>query len=223
MQIHIPDPDYTASDRARGNFRLAAKIALGFIAVLWVVEVVNWGLELELERFGVRPRELAGVPGILFAPLLHGGFPHLIANSVPLLVLATGMLYLYPYSTVKVWPAVYLGPGIAVWLLAEAPSVHVGASGLVYGLVAYVFVAGVIRRDRRAIAASMLVYFLYGTLVWGVFPGKPGISWQTHLAAAVIGVAMAILLRRLDQPPRKRYDWEDEEEERQRPHGSDEG
>jgi len=221
MQIHLPDPDYTTSDRARGNFRLAGKIALGLVAVLWLVEFASWGLDLGLERFGVRPRELAGLPGIVLAPLLHSGFPHLIANSIPLLVLGTVMLYLYPYSTVKVLPAVYLGPGIAVWLLAESATVHVGASGLVYGLVAYVFVAGVIRRDRRAIAASMLVYFLYGTLVWGVFPGKPGISWQTHLAAALIGVAMAVLLRRLDQPPRKRYDWEDEDDEREGPRSSD--
>lgn len=221
MQIHLPDPDYTTSDRARGNFRLAGKIALGFIAALWVVELANWALDLELQRFGVRPRELAGLPGIVLAPLLHGGFSHLIANSIPLLVLGTVMLYLYPYSTVKVLPAVYLGPGIAVWLLARAFTVHVGASGLVYGLVAYVFVAGVLRRDRRAIAASMLVYFLYGTLVWGVFPGQPGISWQTHLAAAVIGVAMAILLRHLDLPPRKRYEWEDEGEERDGPHDTE--
>lgn len=221
MQIHLPDPDYTTSYRARGNFRLAAKIALGFVAVLWLVALVNWAFNLGLEWFGVRPRELAGLPGILLAPLLHGGMPHLISNSIPLFVLATGMLYLYPYSTLKVLPAVYLGPGIAVWLLGDASSVHIGASGLVYGLVAYVFVAGVIRRDRRAIAASMLVYFLYGTLVWGVFPVKPGISWQTHLAGALIGVAMAVLLRRLDQPPRKRYDWEGEEEGRDGPRSSD--
>ena len=109
-------------------------------------------------------------------------------------------------------PAVYLGPGIAVWLFARA-SVHVGASGLVYGLVSYIFVAGVIRRDRRAIAASLLVSFLYGSLAWGVLPIEPGVSWETHLAAALIGLVLAIALRRLDIPPRKRYAWEDENDE----------
>ena len=89
----------------------------------------------------------------------------------------------------------------------------VGASGLVYGLVSYIFVAGVIRRDRRAIAASLLVSFLYGSLVWGVLPIEPGVSWETHLAAALIGLALAIALRRLDIPPRKRYAWEDENDE----------
>ncbi len=212
MQIHIPDPAYTSSGRARANFRLAVRIALGFVALIWLIQLLNWGLDLELERFGVRPRELAGLPGILLAPLLHAGFAHLIANAVPLLVLGTGMLHLYPNSALKVIPAVYLGPGIAVWLFAR-PSVHVGASGLVYGLVSYIFVAGVIRRDRRAIAASLLVCFLYGTVAWGVLPIEPGVSWETHLAAALIGLALAIALRRLDMPPRKRYAWEDDKDE----------
>jgi len=212
MQIHIPDPAYTSSNRARANFRLAVKIALGFVALIWLIQLLNWGLDLELERFGVRPRELAGLPGILLAPLLHAGFAHLIANSLPLLVLGTGMLHLYPNSALKVIPAVYLGPGIAVWLFAR-PSVHVGASGLVYGLVSYIFVAGLIRRDKRAIAASLLVYFLYGTLAWGVLPIEPGVSWETHLAAALIGLMLTVALRRLDIPPRKRYAWENEKDE----------
>ena len=212
MQIDIPDPAYTSSERARANFRLAFKTALGFVALLWAIQLLNWGLVLELERFGVRPRQLAGLPGILFAPLLHAGFSHLLANSLPLLVLGTVMLHLYPSSALKVIPAVYLGPGIAVWLLAR-DSIHLGASGMVYGLVSYVFMGGLIRRDRRAIAASLLVCFLYGALAWGVFPIQPGVSWETHLAAALIGLALAIALRRLDIPPRKRYAWEDENDE----------
>jgi membrane associated rhomboid family serine protease len=176
-------------------------------------------MDLELARFGVRPRELAGLLGILLGPLLHGGYAHLMANSLPLLVLGTGMLYLYPNSALKVLPAVYLGPGAAVWLLAKAGTLHVGASGLVYGLFSYIFVAGLIRRDRRAIAASLLVFFLYGTSVWGVLPIRPGVSWETHLAAAVIGFALAIALRHLDIPPRKRYSWEDDSEERSEERG----
>ena len=131
MQAYIPDPAYTSSEQARANFRLAGKIALGFVALIWLIQLLNWGLDLQLERFGVRPRQLAGLPGILLAPLLHGGFSHLFANSLPLLVLGTVMLHLYPDSAVKVIPAVYLGPGIAVWLFAGG-SVHIGASGLVY-------------------------------------------------------------------------------------------
>ncbi|HEV3239390.1 MAG TPA: rhomboid family intramembrane serine protease [Casimicrobiaceae bacterium] len=209
MQIHRPDPTYTDSERARANFRLAVKIALCFVALLWAIALLNWALDLGPEDFGVRPRELVGLAGILFAPLVHAGIGHLIANSPPLLVLGTAMLYLYPNAALRVLPAVYLGPGIAVWLFARG-GVHVGASGLIYGLVSYILVAGLIRRDRRAIAASLLVSFMYGALAWGVLPIQPGVSWETHLAAAVIGIALAIALRRLDIPPRHRYTWEDE-------------
>jgi membrane associated rhomboid family serine protease len=209
MEIHTPDPAYTGSERTRANFWLAAKIALCFVALIWLIDALNWGLDLELQRLGVRPRQLAGLSGILFAPLLHAGVAHLIANSLPMLVLGTAMLHLYPNSALRVLPAVYVGPGVAVWLFAGG-GVHVGASGLVYGLVSYIFVAGLIRRDRRAIAASLLVSFMYGTLAWGVLPIKPGVSWQTHLAAALIGVLMAIVLRHLDIPPRTRYTWENE-------------
>jgi membrane associated rhomboid family serine protease len=209
MEVHIPDPAYTGAEHARASFRLAVKIALGFVALIWIIQLLNYGLDLDLERFGVRPRVMAGLLGILLAPMLHSGFGHLITNSPPLLVLGTVMLHLYPRSAVSVLPAVYLGPGIAVWLLGRA-SVHVGASGLVYGLVSYIFVAGLIRRDRRAIAASLLVCFMYGSLVWGVLPLERAVSWETHLAAALIGVLMAIMLRHIDIPPRKRYSWEDE-------------
>jgi membrane associated rhomboid family serine protease len=212
MQVHVPDPAFTASERSRANFRLAAKLSLGFVALLWFIQLMNWGLAPGLENFGIRPRQLAGLAGILAAPLLHGDFDHLLANSPPVLVLGTTMLYLYPNSSLRVLPAVYLGPGIAVWSFARG-GVHVGASGLVYGLVAYILVAGLIRHDRRAIAASLLVCFMYGTLAWGVLPIKPGVSWETHLAAALIGVAMAIALRRLDIPPRRRYTWEDESDD----------
>jgi membrane associated rhomboid family serine protease len=218
MQIHSPDPAFTNSDQARDNFRLAARLALGFVAVLWLIPTLGWGLELE--RFGVRPRQWIGLPGILFAPMLHAGFMHLIANSIPLLVLGTTMLLLYPTASFRVLPALYLGPGMAVWLFGKE-GVHVGASGLVYGLVGYIFVAGLIRRDRRAIAASMLVAFMYGTLIWGVLPIRVGVSWETHLAAALIGVSMAIMLRHRDNPPRVRYSWEDEGTECEDPQSDD--
>jgi len=208
----MPDPGYTGSDRARANFRLAARLSLGFVVLLWLIPLLGWGLELE--RFGVRPRQWIGLPGILVAPLLHASFIHLIANSLPLLVLGTAMLQLYPSAAFRVLPAVYLGPGIAVWLFARE-GVHVGASGLVYGLVSYIFVAGLIRRERRAIAASLLVAFMYGTLVWGVLPISVGVSWETHLAAALIGVLMALMLRHRDNPPRIHYSWEDEYEDTQ--------
>ncbi len=210
MQFDPLDPAYTSSERSRAHFRLAARISLGFLALVWLINLAQWGLDLPPDPFGIRPREWSGLPGIVFAPLVHGSFEHLVSNTPPLLVLGTAMLFLYPNSALRVVPAVYLGTGLAVWLFAR-PSVHFGASGLVYGLASYVFVAGLLRRDRRAIAASLLVWFMYGSLAWGVFPIQEGVSWETHLAAALIGVAFAFALRRLDVPPRRHYEWEGQE------------
>ena len=209
MEIHQLEPGYGDSDRARANFRLALRLALAFVALLWLIEASNLLLGLDPGDLGVRPREWAGLVGVLVAPLMHGSAEHLFANTPPLAVAGVTMLYLYPQSSLRVLPAVYLGPGIAVWLFGR-PSAHLGASGLVYGLVSYILVAGLLRRDRRAIAASLLVCFLYGTLVWGVFPIRTGASWETHLAAAVIGAVLAFALRHRDSPPRRRYSWEDE-------------
>ena len=217
MRIDTPDPAYTGSQRSHANFRLALTLAFAFVALIWTIQFLGWAFDLGLQNYGVRPRRAFGIPGILFAPLLHGGFEHLIANTLPLLILGTGMLYLYPNSSVTVLPAVYLVPGLIVWLFGR-PASHVGASGLVYGLVAYIFVAGILRRDRRAIAASMLVFFLYGGAVWGVLPTEPGISWETHLAAAMIGFGLAFALSDLDIPPRRRYSWEDEMQDPEESH-----
>ena len=209
MHFDVPDPRYTHSAHSRALLALAVRLAIGFVAILWLIHLMNWGLDLDPAPFGLRPREWLGLLGIATAPLVHSDFAHLFANSAPLLVLGAVMLFLYPHSTLRVLPAVYIGPGVLVWIFGR-DSIHLGASGLVYGLVSYVFVAGLLRRDRRAIAASLLVAFMYGSLAWGVLPIQRGVSWETHLAAAVIGVLLALALRRLDIPPRKRYAWEDE-------------
>ncbi len=205
MHFHSLDPDYVHSPAVRENSRLAVKLVVAFVALLWLIPLLGWGLDLQ--QFGVRPREPIGLVGILAAPLLHANLAHLVANTVPLLVLGIAMLHLYPSAAFRVLPAVYLGPGIAVWLFARDGN-HIGASGLIYGLVAYVFVAGLLRRDRRAIGASLLVAFLYGTMVWGVLPLEAHVSWETHLAAALIGIAMAFALRDKDVAPRAQYSWE---------------
>jgi membrane associated rhomboid family serine protease len=211
MHFDVPDPRYTHSAPARALLALALRIALGFVALLWLVHLMHWGLDLDPRPFGLRPREALGLVGIVTAPLVHSDFAHLVANSVPLAALGAAMLFLYPHSSLRVLPAVYFGTGALVWTFGRG-SVHLGASGLVYGLVSYVFFAGLLRRDRRAVAASLLVVLTYGSLAWGVLPIDPRTSWETHLAAAVIGLALALALRRLDIPPRKRYSWEDEVE-----------
>jgi membrane associated rhomboid family serine protease len=208
MYADLRDPVLPDPARARANFHVAVKLALVFVALLWLIQVLLGG-EIDPGMFGVRPRQWIGLLGILSAPLVHGDYAHLVGNSVPLVVLGSAMLYLYPRSSRIVLPAVYLLPGSAVWLFARGSS-HIGASGLVYGMFAYVLTAGLLRRDRRAIATSLLVVFLYGTLVWGVLPLEPRMSWETHLAAAIIGVALAFALRERDVLLRRAYSWESE-------------
>ena len=196
MYADLRDPVLPDPARARANFHVAVKLSLVFVAALWMIQVLLGG-DVDPGMFGVRPRQWIGLLGIFSAPFVHGDYAHLTGNSVPLVVLGSAMLYLYPRSSRIVLPAVYLLPGIAVWLFARGSS-HIGASGLVYGMFAYVLTAGLLRRDRRAIATSLLVVFLYGTLVWGVLPIEPRMSWETHLAAAIVGVAHAIMLRGRD-------------------------
>lgn len=207
MDFRTPHPAHTSSPRAREGFRIALRITLAFVGLLWGFQILDGLLGLDASPFGVRPRTVGGLAGILFAPLVHAGFEHLLQNTLPLLVLGTTMLHLYPQASRIVVPAVWLGPGIAVWLFARG-GVHLGASGLVYGLVAYVFTAGLIRADRRALAAALAVAMLYGAAVWGVLPIRRAMSWETHLAAALIGAVLAIVLRSRDPVPVVRYEWE---------------
>jgi membrane associated rhomboid family serine protease len=212
MRTDYPDPEHAAASGAAPRFRRAAAVSIVFVATLVLVWLVGLLPGVELGSFGVIPREVSGLWGVLTAPFVHADYAHLASNALPLLIAGTTLLYLYPDSARFVLPAVWLGPGLLVWAVGRSAT-HVGASGLVYGIVAYIFVAGLLRRDRRAWAASVLVAFLYGTLVWGVLPIRVGVSWETHLAAAAIGVLLAFALRRRDVPPRKRYSWELEEQE----------
>ena len=210
MAPSLPDPDYLSSRRAQANFRLALRISLYFVGLLWAIWLVDAAFGLELARFGLRPGDIAGLAGIITAPLLHGGAGHLFNNSIPMLVAMTAALFLYPNAALRAIPMIWIGSGIAGWIIGR-PSLHIGASGLLYGLLAFVFVGGVLRRDARSVAVSLMVWFLYGTLIWGVLPIRPNMSWELHLAGGVCGVLLAWLYRRWDRVPLRRYDWEDDD------------
>lgn len=210
MALGKPDPRFTQSHRAHASFRLALKIALVFIGVLWTIFILDAAFGLRLGRFGLRPGSVGGLVGILTAPLLHGGFQHLLSNSVPLLISLTATLYLYPASSTRVIPLLWLGSGAIAWFIGR-PSLHFGASGLIYGMLAYVFVGGILRRDMRSVSVSLLVGFLYGSMIWGVLPIRPNMSWEMHLGGAMMGCLLAILYRQWDRIPLLRYEWEDDD------------
>ncbi len=186
------------------------KIALWSTCGLWLILILDTVLGLGLSHYGLRPRHLDGLIGILTAPLLHGGAEHLFSNTLPLIISLTALLYFYPRSAMRVIPLIWIGSGLLAWMIGR-DSLHFGASGLIYGMLAYVFVGGLLRLDMRSVAVSVMVWFLYGSMIWGILPIRPNMSWELHLAGAILGVAMAIAYRRWDQTPVKRYSWEDDD------------
>ena len=198
-----------SAQRLRRSFMLA----LSFASALWLLKVADSLLDLQLVRFGIYPRTLEGLWGILWAPWIHGSFAHAFANTGPIIVLGTALVYGYPRAARIALPAIYLGSGIGVWLFARS-AYHIGASGLAFGMMFFVFTIGALRWDKRAIALSLIVFLLYGGMIWGIFPSAPDISFEYHFFGAVVGVAMAVLLKNRDPaPPEKRYSWEDSDDE----------
>ena len=184
-----------------------------FTLILWLIKIVEALIGARLYKYGIQPGQLSGLMGVFWAPLIHSSFSHLFANTAPLLILGTALLYGYPKSAKIVVPAVYIGTGLGVWLFAR-PFYHIGASGLTFGFMFFVFTIGALRWDRRAIALSMVVFLLYGGMIWGIFPNEPGISFESHFFGAMIGIILAILLRNYDPNlPEKKYNWEEDEEE----------
>ena len=214
--MHLPVDENPLDPKAqraadRNRWLRAFNLSLGSVLVLLVVFVAQG--RFDLGAWTVQPWSTAGLLGLLGAPLLHGSIEHLAANSISLLILGTLAGGMYPRATPRALPLIWLGSGLVAWLLGDPGSRHLGASGLTHGLMFLVFMLGLLRRDRPAIAAAMIAFFLYGGMLLTVFPREAGISWQAHLGGAVGGVLAALLWRRLDpQAPRKRYSWELEEE-----------
>jgi membrane associated rhomboid family serine protease len=195
--------------RLRSAFTMTSSFAL----LLWLVKLVEYFGGLDFTPCGIFPRQLSGLIGVFCAPFIHGSFAHLFANTAPLVVIGTMLLYGYPRAARILLPTVYLGGGLAVWLFARE-AYHVGASGLAFGMLYFVLAIGVLRWDRRAIALALVVFFLYGGMIWGILPDSQDISFESHLSSALIGTLLAFLLRRRDpEPPRKKYSWEDEDPE----------
>jgi membrane associated rhomboid family serine protease len=208
----LPEPTAAAVARDRARVRYAALGAGALLAGIWIAWAASGMLGWSLDDLGITPRATRGLLGILTAPLAHASFEHLMSNTLPLGLLATLTLYCYPLGARRAIPLIWLLSGFGVWLFAR-PSVHVGASGIAHGLMFFLFVMGLLRRDRLAVVTALVVFFLYGGMLLTVLPREPHVSFEYHLAGAVTGVLAAFLFFRSDPaPPRKRYTWEDEEE-----------
>ncbi len=185
-----------------------------FVLAMWLVKIAETVSGFRLSFLGITPLKAEGLAGVLFAPFLHGDWQHLMANTVPMFVLGSALFYFYRQFAVKVLVFITLLTGIWVWLGAREAT-HIGASGVIYGLSAFLLVSGFIRRHPRLMALSMVVVFLYGGMIWGVFPEffpERNISWESHLAGLVAGLIMAIYYKN-EGPQKPKYSWDFEEED----------
>ena len=182
-----------------------------FLILIWLIKIIEVVLELDFSGFGINPLKLKGLTGILTGPLIHSDFKHLFDNSVPLFILSTAIFYFYRTVAYRVFFLTYLLTGIWVWFGGRI-AYHIGASGLVYGFASFLFFSGIIRNNINLLAISLLVVFLYGGLVWGIFPYDYRISWESNMGGVASGLALAFYYRKYG-PQVIKFDWEEEEEE----------
>jgi membrane associated rhomboid family serine protease len=182
-----------------------------FLVVIWLVKLYEVTTGVSLAEYGNYPLHIKGLRGILFSPLIHSSFKHLIDNSIPLLFLGVALFYFYRGLAYRIFLYSYFFSGIILWIIGRH-SYHIGASGVIYALAFFLFFSGVFRKYFRLMALSLIIVFLYGSMVWGLFPLKVTMSWEGHLAGAITGVALAVIYRK-QGPQRPKYSWEIEEEE----------
>jgi len=182
-----------------------------FIFFIWIIKIIEAIFDASFYKFGILPGDKAGLLGIFTSPFIHSDFGHLISNTTTLFAIVFIMFYSYPRSAKPVFIISYFLTGIAVWFFGREGAYHIGASGLVYALLSFLFFIGLFRKDVKAIAITLFITFMYGGFIWGVLPSDPQISYESHLAGLVIGLVCSIIFRKLD-PVEDKYDWEEEDD-----------
>ena len=183
-------------------------IATSFAALIWGLKLFELVLGVNLYNLGVYPRSQSGLLGVVTAPLIHGSWEHIIGNTLPLVLLGSLLIYGYPRSRFWALAGIWLLSGAGVWLFARS-SYHFGASGLTHGMFFYLFVGGILRRDRRSAALLMVAFYLYGGMLLTILPNDPGVSFESHFFGATSGAILAYAFRNWDPKPMgERYAWE---------------
>jgi len=184
------------------------------VVLMWAVRIIQTVGGYDFSFLGIYPLKWQGLIGILTTPFIHADFSHLAANSVPMIILGSALFYFYRDLAPRILALIWVFTGFWVWIGARE-AYHIGASGIVYGLAAFILVSGIIRRHNGLMAMALVVVFLYGSLIWGIFPEffpKENISWESHLFGLIAGVSLAIFYRK-QGPQRKLYEWEKEDDE----------
>ena len=195
---------------------LALLPSLVFVSLVWLTFLVdNAGLLGSFSQWGIRPGTVSGLKGIIFSPFIHSSFNHLLSNTLPLLILIWFLFYFYNKIALSVFLLLWLLSGVTTWLIGRG-SVHVGASGLVFAILFFLFFSGLFRNHIPLVAVSMIVAFIYGSTVWSIFPVTelvdPSISWEGHLSGAISGLLLAIIFRK-QGPQKPSVVWDDETDE----------
>ena len=177
-----------------------------FVLLIWIVFWAESRFGFNLNYLGVYPRSLSGLQGVLFSPFIHSGLSHLWNNTLPLLILSTALFYFYPTRSWTVLGLGFIMTGILTWIIGRS-SLHIGASGIIYMLFSFLFFKGIITKYYRLIALSFIVVFMYGSMLWYIFPIKDGISWEGHLSGLVTGLLLAIFIKN-GIVQKKIYPWE---------------
>ncbi len=189
-------------------------VPTAFMAVCWTVKGIEELFRLDFSFLGLKPLQADGIPGILLFHFLHGSWSHLCANTLPIIVLGACLYYFYRPIATKMWILLMLSTGLLTWCGARG-GVHIGASALIYGLAYFLMFSGFLRRNRSLVVVSLLVIFLYGSLVWGLYPRyaiENHISWEGHLSGFIMGIVLAIVYRK-DGPRREQYGDDDSDDD----------
>ncbi len=170
------------------------------LMLMWSSKCIEIVFGISFSEFGIYPKSLKGISGIIISPFIHADFNHLLSNSIPLYLLTTAIFYFYRPLAVRILVLLWLVTGFCVWI-AGRDAYHIGASGLVYGEASFLFFSGIIRRLAKLAAISFLVIFLYGSMIWGIFPFYPEISWESHLFGGLAGLTFALVYK--NEGPKK--------------------
>lgn len=177
-----------------------------FVLLIWLVFWFEIRFGYDFNNFGVKPRDVTGLRGIVFSPFIHSNIKHLFNNTIPLFILSMALFYFYKDIRWRVLIIGLLLTGFLTWIIGR-PANHIGASGIIYLLASFLFFKGIFSKHYRLIALSFIVVFLYGGLLWFVVPVEPGISWEGHLSGLLIGLLLAVLYKQnVEKPPK--YEWE---------------
>ncbi len=179
------------------KFRYAVYMVASFVSILWIIKAVELAGDFSFSSLGILPRTLRGIIGIITGPLIHGDIFHLISNSVPLFLLGILLFYFYNRIAVEIFIWIYLVSGFWTWMLARN-AYHIGASGIVYGMVSFLFFSGIIRKNKQLMTVSGIIILLYGGFLYGIFPDfvEEDVSWESHALGALVGVLLAIVFRK---------------------------